>query len=192
MVWSDARSDAGDVYGAVVDTSSHTASAPFPITAATGMQYHVDTAGDLVVWTDYQSTDPDDPHDVWGAEVDWAARTVGAPVPIAASEWLSEQEGDIRGTEVSFWELGLVANGDDAKVADAMPGSAVVKVRILIKSATSKTVKTLQCGTRPANKALTYRFKCKLKKGGYRFFVYATDLAGNAQGKIGRAALRVR
>ena len=555
VVWSDARSDAGDVYGAVVDTSAHTSSAPFAIRVAAGWQYHVDTAGDLVVWTDYQSSDIDDPYDVWGAEVDWTARTVGTPFPIAASNWLSEtapavsyvgagtyrvvwletgpspgnedydvwgatvdlsgatpsvsrfavctadgdqlapdvdgslaawedwrsgdtdhadiytkalpsgteslavaatsryanvalsegviawsavrpdrvapdldrdvachdtatgwtghltdlskdqiwvaidhgtvvfwdkmlvgaseQEGDIRGTDVAFWELGLVANGDDAwtndpnlvlslaatssagpvtsyqattstwwpdvwsafapsvifshgasedgtitakahfrttggdvssvitdqididrglptvsatrkpapgasgwdrapvtlsaaahdglsgvagiefrrrgaaawapytapfapgdqgastyefrctdvagnvsdlsttsvkldsvrprtkalsratvrrgryvrlryRVVDAMPGSGVVKVKIRIKSATGKTLKTLKCGTKPVNRALTYRFKCRLKKGGYRFFVYATDLAGNAQSRIGRSKLRVR
>jgi beta propeller repeat protein len=555
VVWSDARTDAGDVYGAVVDTSSHTASAPFAIRLATGWQYHVDTAGDLVVWTDYQTADYDDPFDVWGAVVDWSARTVSTPFPIAANDrlsetapavssvgadvyrvvWLetgpppgnedhdvwgatvdlsgatpsvtrfavctddsdqlspdvdgslaawedlradvadradiytmtlpsgteslavaatsryanlalsdgvivwgavrpdriapdldrdvachdtatgwtgyltdlsmdqswvaidhgtvvfwdkmlvgvSETEGDIRGTEVTFWELGLVVNDDDAwtndpdlelslaatssagpvtsyqattsslwpgvwstfaptvlcphsseddgaitakvhyrtaggavsdvitdqiqldrglptvsasaspaanaagwnrtpvtvalqagdalsgvaatqyrvqgaaawtsysapfaasaqgattyeyrstdvagnvsdvdtasvkldsarprtlalarstvlrgryvklryKVADAMPGSGVAKVRIRIKSATGKTVKTLQCGARPVNKALTYRFRCKLKKGLYRFFVYASDLAGNTQGKLGSSTLRVR
>jgi beta propeller repeat protein len=555
VVWSDARSDAGDVYGAVVDTAAHTASAPFAVRAAAGWQYHADTAGDLVVWTDYQSTDYDDPYDVWGAEADWAARTVGTPFPIAANDWLSETapavsyvgagvyrvvwletgpspgnddydvwgatvdlsgtapsasrfavctadgdqlapdvdgslaawedwragdaahadiyvkalpsgteslavaatsryanialsdgviawsavrpdrvapdldrdvachdtdtgwtgfltdlskdqswvaidhgtvvfwdkmlvgvseaEGDIRGTEVTFWELGLVVNEDDVwtndpdlelslaatsssgavtsyqattstfwpgvwsafaptalcthgadedgtitakvhyrtaggavsgvitdeieidrrlptvsatrspapgaggwdrapvtlsaaahdslsgvagvefrrrgaaawtpyaapfapgdqgasvyefrcadvagnvsalsttsvkldstrprtlalaraavlrgryvklryKVVDAMPGSGAATVKIRIKSATGKTVKTLQCGARPVNKALTYRFRCKLKKGSYRYFVYASDLAGNAQSRIGRSTLRVR
>jgi beta propeller repeat protein len=551
VVWSDSRADAGDVYGAVVDTSAHTASAPFAIRVAAGWQYHVDTAGDLVVWADDQNTGTD--VDVWGAEVDWTARTVGAPFPIAADDglsetqpavshveadtyrviWLepgsspedhdvwgatvdlsgttpsvtrfavctadgdqfapevdgslaawedwragvaeqadiytkalpsgteslvvagtsryanvalsagviawsavrpdrvapdldrdvachdtatgwtgyltdlsqdqysvainhgtvvfwdkmlvgvSEQEGDIRGTEVTFWKLGLVVNGDDAwtndaeldlslaatssagavtsyqattsswwpdvwsafapavicshsesedgmitakvhfrtaggavsdvvtdqieidrglptvsatrspapgasgwdrapvtlsaaahdglsgvagvefrrrgavawtpytapfapddqgastyefrcadvagnvsglsttsvkldsgrprtkalsraavrrgryvrlryRVVDAVPGSGAVRVKIRIKSATGKTVKTLKCGTRPVNTALTHRFRCRLKKGSYRFFVYATDLAGNAESRIGRSTLRVR
>ena len=38
----------------------------------------------------------------------------------------------------------------------------------------------------------TVKFRCKLATGKYKFFVYATDAAGNAQSNIATSRLTVR
>ncbi len=38
----------------------------------------------------------------------------------------------------------------------------------------------------------TASFTCLLPKGVYRYFVYATDAAGNRQSHVGSASLKVR
>ena len=38
----------------------------------------------------------------------------------------------------------------------------------------------------------TTRFRCRFKKGVYRYYVYATDAAGNARTRAGSARLTVR
>ena len=47
-------------------------------------------------------------------------------------------------------------------------------------------------GSVAVNKALTYKFRCTLAKGTYKYYVYATDASGNAQSKIGYAKLTVK
>lgn len=37
---------------------------------------------------------------------------------------------------------------------------------------------------RQVNTLLKYRFRCTLKKGSYRFYVYPTDAAGNSPSKV--------
>ena len=64
--------------------------------------------------------------------------------------------------------------------------SAVVKVRIKIKKLNGHTVKTLGWAQRSTNIALSWRFKCRLAKGKYKYWVYATDLCGNTQSRIGK------
>jgi hypothetical protein len=76
------------------------------------------------------------------------------------------------------------------RVDDTLSPSA--KVTIRIKTLRGRTVKTLRAVTRTTNVAASSRFTCKLKKGRYRFFVYARDLAGNAQVRRGYGGLRVR
>ncbi|OPZ41264.1 MAG: hypothetical protein BWY94_02479 [Actinobacteria bacterium ADurb.BinA094] len=56
-------------------------------------------------------------------------------------------------------------------------------------------VKTLKLGTRPAKGALQsakLKVPTQWKPGTYRFYVYATDLAGNAQAKVAANKLVVR
>jgi hypothetical protein len=76
------------------------------------------------------------------------------------------------------------------KVTDALSPQATVK--IVIKNAKGKVKRTLKLGLKGTNKLLSTSFKCKLKKGSYRFFVYGTDLAGNKQVKPASNKLRVR
>ena len=77
-------------------------------------------------------------------------------------------------------------------VVDARPGSAFAAVTLLVKDDTGANVLTVSCGSRPVNIPQTASFTCLLPKGVYRYFVYATDAAGNRQSHIGSASLQVR
>ena len=55
-----------------------------------------------------------------------------------------------------------------------------------------RAVKTLRPGLRATNTALTYVWRCRLARGTYTWKVYATDLAGNTQAKVGAKTLTVR
>ena len=77
------------------------------------------------------------------------------------------------------------------KVKDARPGSPRATVKIKIKYR-GKTVKQVTLRNRSVNKTLRYRFRCKFAKHTYRFYVYATDTAGNKQSKVRSNLLRVR
>jgi len=57
-----------------------------------------------------------------------------------------------------------------------------------------KRVKTITLRNRPTNRNLSYRFRCKLKRGRYYYKVSAVDLAGKVskQTKAARKTLRVR
>ena len=75
------------------------------------------------------------------------------------------------------------------RVADVRPGSPTATVKIKIKTRSGRTVKTITLKNRKVNKTLTYRFRCKFAKKTYRFYVYATDTAGNTQ--VRRASNRL-
>jgi hypothetical protein len=77
-------------------------------------------------------------------------------------------------------------------VVDARPGSATARVTVLIKDAAGVSVLTVRCGTRKVDVRQLARFTCHLPKGAYRYFVYATDAAGNPQSHVGSAGLKVR
>ncbi len=53
-------------------------------------------------------------------------------------------------------------------------------------------MKTLKVRKVKTGLAATVKFRCKLGKGKYKFFVYATDAAGNPQSKIAYNRLTVR
>ena len=55
-----------------------------------------------------------------------------------------------------------------------------------------RLVKTLRVGLRATSTPQKYSWMCRLAKGTYTWKVYATDLAGNGQGKIGSQLLLVR
>jgi hypothetical protein len=70
------------------------------------------------------------------------------------------------------------------------PGAQVV---IKIKSAKGgNTVKTITIPSAPVNSNQTYSFKCTLKKGAYKWYIYATDLAGNTQANVDKASFTVK
>ena len=77
------------------------------------------------------------------------------------------------------------------RVNDPVPGSPTARVTIKVKKRSGATVKTLKPGVKNTNANLTYRWTCKLKKGTYRWWIYATDAAGNVQAKIGKGYLTV-
>ena len=77
------------------------------------------------------------------------------------------------------------------KVRDALPGcgSAAVKLKIYKGAKLKKTLSIPSCLT---NATHSYKWRCTLPKGIYKVRVYATDLAGNAQSKVGSAKLTVK
>jgi len=58
------------------------------------------------------------------------------------------------------------------------------------KGATVK--KTLSLGSVKCGSWLTKKWTCTLAKGSYRWYVYAKDLAGNAQVLVGSKSLTVK
>ena len=78
------------------------------------------------------------------------------------------------------------------RVNDARPGSATAKVTIRVKTLGGTTVKTITVEKAKLNTLLRASFRCKLAKRTYKFFVYATDSAGNTQSKVGSNRLTVR
>ncbi len=76
------------------------------------------------------------------------------------------------------------------RVNDALSPKA--KVTIKIVNAAGKVVKKIGPSLRTTNWWLRARFTCKLRKGTYRFSVYARDLAGNAQRHVGTNKLVVK
>jgi len=82
------------------------------------------------------------------------------------------------------------------RVSDSGPsgalGSPKAKVKIVIKTPGLKVMKRLSPGRQATNTLLHYTWKCSLKQGAYRFYVYAADQAGNAQAKVGSGKLTVK
>jgi hypothetical protein len=78
------------------------------------------------------------------------------------------------------------------KVLDAKPTSGKAIVTIKIKTLKGKSVKTFTLKNRTVNSLQSYRFRCTLKQGTYRFYVYATDAAGNVQSRVGSSKLTVK
>ena len=79
-------------------------------------------------------------------------------------------------------------------VTDAVPNGGSATVTIKIKTLGGTTVKTLKLGKKAVNTATTLsaKFVCKLAKKTYKFYVYATDTAGNTQATVGSNRLIVR
>ncbi len=77
-------------------------------------------------------------------------------------------------------------------VADHRPGSPTATVTIRVRTLTGGLVRKLVERDVPIGQRLSARFTCHLAAGSYRFFVYATDAAGNVQSVVARNTLRVR
>jgi hypothetical protein len=75
---------------------------------------------------------------------------------------------------------------------DATPNGGLASVVITIKNSRGRTVKMLHLGQKPVNTLLKATFRCSLRAGTYRFFVQATDAAGNTQTNIASQTLKVR
>lgn len=78
------------------------------------------------------------------------------------------------------------------RVNDAAPSAGTATVVIKIRNAAGKVKKTLRLGVQPTGQALKARFRANLKKGTYKWHVYATDAAGNRQSKAARQKLTVK
>lgn len=67
-----------------------------------------------------------------------------------------------------------------------------VNVTIKVRNRTNSVVKKLTLLNRAPNKLLSARFLCKLRRGTYHFYVYATDTAGRKAGVPGINKLIVK
>ena len=89
-----------------------------------------------------------------------------------------------------------VARGQTAtlrySVGDPRPGAPTARVTIRLRNESGRLVKKTVLARRAVNAALRYRFLCTLPAGTYRFSVYATDAAGNAQTAAASNTLTVR
>jgi hypothetical protein len=72
----------------------------------------------------------------------------------------------------------------------AVPATADVTIKI--KTPAGRLVTTLKRHAAALNTRLVARFACRLAAGRYRFSIYATDAAGNAQSSVGSNSLTVR
>jgi hypothetical protein len=66
------------------------------------------------------------------------------------------------------------------KVLDIRPSCGRAHVTIKIKDSGGTLVKKMVLRSKPVNKLLKAGFTCTLRRGTYRFYVSATDIAGNA------------
>ncbi len=82
------------------------------------------------------------------------------------------------------------------KVSDAKPNAGSAAVTIRIKNRANKVVKTMLLGRKPVSSSAVRTAKFGVPKtwkaGTYRFFVYATDTAGNQQASVASNKLRVK
>jgi trimeric autotransporter adhesin len=80
------------------------------------------------------------------------------------------------------------------RVNDVLPNGGTATVTIKIKTLHGTLKKTLRCGVKAVNTTFSVRFTVPRtwKAGTYRFYVYATDTAGNPQVKVASNKLIVR
>ncbi len=78
------------------------------------------------------------------------------------------------------------------RVNDPSPNGGRASVVLKLKNAHGKVVKTINLHLRTVNSSLSYRYRCTLPRGKYRFFVYATDVAGNHQTAVGSNRLTIK
>ena len=62
----------------------------------------------------------------------------------------------------------------------------------VVAARSGRTVKTLAINAAPMNATQSTSFKVTFKKGAYRWYVYATDLAGNTQANVDSAKFTVK
>jgi hypothetical protein len=90
-----------------------------------------------------------------------------------------------------------VKKGKNAKlkfrISEPVGLSPSANVVIKIKSVKGgNTAMRITIPDAPVNSNQTYSFKCTLKKGAYKWYIYATDLAGNTQANVDKASFTVK
>jgi photosystem II stability/assembly factor-like uncharacterized protein len=80
------------------------------------------------------------------------------------------------------------------RVVDAEPNYGFAKAMIKVKTRAGKVVKTMKAVWKPVNTPLTWKFTVPRtwKRGTYRFYLYATDRAGNTQANVASNRLIVK
>jgi FtsP/CotA-like multicopper oxidase with cupredoxin domain len=77
------------------------------------------------------------------------------------------------------------------RVDDPAPSCGWAMVRVRIRDADGKWVRSSSVIERRTNEWATYSFRCRLAAGSYAVHVFARDLALHEQTKVGTAALTV-
>jgi hypothetical protein len=77
-------------------------------------------------------------------------------------------------------------------ISDRRPGSPTANVTIKVKTSSGRLVRKLVASGVAVNRRLVMSFVCRRSAGRYRFFVYATDVAGNTQSSVSSNRLTVR
>ena len=78
------------------------------------------------------------------------------------------------------------------KIVDAKPCATKATLKLVVKNSRNVVKWQHKYTSAKVNVLLAKRFLCKLAPGKYRFFVYATDRAGNVQTKVAYNRLTVR
>lgn len=119
------------------------------------------------------------------------AETPGGP----ATTWSSSITYDTTGPVTEAPSSATVARGRyvTLKYAAHDVFSRWSRFTIKVKTRSGHVVQTLKCGQQGSRGGTNVkRFRADLPKGTYKFSVYAVDLAGNAQSKVGSNTLTVR
>lgn len=66
------------------------------------------------------------------------------------------------------------------------------KITLKITKSSGSVSRTYTLGSKSSNKSLSYKVNPKLAKGTYKYYVYATDQAGNKQSKLGSKTFKVK
>ena len=77
-------------------------------------------------------------------------------------------------------------------IADETPGSPTANVQLIVTDARGRNKWSARLFARPVNKNQSYSFRCTLAAGKYRYYVYATDAAGNVQASVGSNKLTIK
>jgi len=113
---------------------------------------------------------------------------------VAYNEWRGNSGGDTTPPMTYAPRAASVASGDTARltymVIDAQSAGAIVTIRVTRPN--GHPVKTLRLGLRSTGVAHRAPYRCRLPRGTYRFAVYARDMAGVAQSRVGANRLVVR
>ena len=153
-------------------------------------------------------------------QIDWGAAKEGASVSFAApqthagdgdhvlSYWSTDRAGNVEAAKTCHVRIDtrkprtLAPNPVSVRryatvalkygVVDATPNGGTAAVSIKILNGRGAVVKTLALGAKPVNAVASAWFRCSLPKGTYRYYVYATDKAGNPQTIVGNNKLTVR
>jgi hypothetical protein len=78
------------------------------------------------------------------------------------------------------------------KVADRRPSAVYASAQIVVKKLNGRVVFCKSYARVRTNVLVTLKFRCRLARGTYRFFVLAKDAAGNRQSRVGYNRLTVR
>ena len=131
-----------------------------------------DHSGDGVKIVSVQSTD-------WCNKVETSAATATVRIDTLGPKTTASVAAVVRkGAKVSF---GYRANDRTAK--------CVITLKI---KRSSSVVRTYALGGKSSNTSLRYNVKPNLAKGTYKYYVYATDQAGNKQSALGVKTFKVR
>ena len=143
--------------------------------------------------------------------IDGTQHTYSAPFAVSAqgshavTYWSVDKAGNTEIAKTCTVKIDTTGPVASAKAAKGKVGHALklsyritdnlspqaTSVKLVVKNSAGKVVKTLACGTQSVAVWHTVAWTPK-SKGTYRYWVYAKDLAGNSQSKIGTAKITVK